>query len=167
MMKYSPLHAHPQGTDAPTELERYTHHDQGPMGISITYSRHMEAAPIPNETRFHTRGHTYPLSINPVSKLLLKHESKGQPLSSRTQDTAVVKMNNSHLTQTVTQYSWHSSRPVTTQYKHYPPGTVRPSIAPPGLMAVALHRVKPITATTVVRGRKISALPTGIRVPGS
>jgi len=167
MMKYSPLHAHPQGTDAPTELERYTHHDQGPMGISITYSRHMEAAPISNETRFHTRGHTYPQSINPVSKLLLKHESKGQPLSSQIQDTAVVKMNNSHLRQTVTQYSWHSSRPVTTQYKHYPPGTVRPSIAPPGLMAVSLHRVKPITATTMVRGRKISALPSRIRVPGS
>jgi len=44
---------------------------------------------------------------------------------------------------------------------------VRPSIAPPGLVAAAIHRVKPITATTVVRGRKISALPTGIRVPGS
>lgn len=135
LMKHSPLHI-------PPILEQYTHHDQGPMDISITYSRHL--APVPRETHVHTRGHTFPLTVCRPSS------DRRQPSSGQVWATQRGRVS--------TPTRRHTSGPVVAQCSHkiY---TARPGIAPPGVVAVTLHQLKPITASTVVRGRRITALP--------
>lgn len=144
------------------DTERFTHTDQGPMAISITYSRHLDReAPThshvlatswnPNAVvaRQWTNVNSFGLATVPPSRA--KRFAPRIPSSHMTQVP--------HLTDDGTAVHRSNQRPTSTQSTiSAVQGAVRPSIAPSGIRAVAMHRLKPLTAATVVRGKRIHAL---------
>ena len=130
-MKYSALYGHLQ-TARPLaySTQQYTH-SEGPMNISITYSRHLSSQPT------HKVTHSNNLT------------SYQKPYGSHTNSTLTTKEAASQA-----EARLPSSRPVTSQ-RLYLSSSVRPSIAPQAVRAAVIHRAKPITASTVVRGRRI------------
>ena len=135
-MKYSALYGHLHSNHQTARplaysTQQYTHSEEGPMNISITYSRHLSSQPT----------HKVTLSNNMTSYQ--------KPYESHTNSTLTTKEAASQA-----EARLPSSRPVTSQ-RLYLSSSVRPSIAPQAVRAAVIHRAKPITASTVVRGRRI------------
>lgn len=130
---YGRLHGNHQTAHPPAHAtHQYTHCEEGPMNISITYSRHLSSPPT------HKVAHS--------SNIMTSHQN---PWESHTTTTLTT---NSPASQTGARLP--SSRPVTSQ-RLYLSSTLRPSIAPHAVRAAGIHRAKPITASTVVQGRRI------------
>ena len=136
--------------------EQYTHTDDGLMGISITYTRHMEARYPPKTSHAsqlvtHARASTYPLCIAAQTPL---YERGPKFMPATPHGYFRKEQAPKHPSQFQT-----SPRPTSmgANQQHYVPSCVRPTIAPQAVRAVAMHRLKPLTGNTVVRGTKISA----------
>ena len=130
------------------------------MNISITYSRHMTAAtvgeyhtPFRPPSHMHTRAYTHPLSIGsakvhrPLSVRDHKVLAQTTDCNRNTMESVVAASGDSQL----------SPRPSSMQ-RQYISGVVRPTIAPQSVTAVAIHRLKPITATTMLCGRGVATI---------
>lgn len=207
MTRHSSHHRyHGSQTTAPTGSEIYTHRDQGPMDVSITYSRHTGSRTETSGFSQHHRSFTYPIATSstwllgsatvqqqqqqqptihrPVlqptrenarySHILSERQKKvivsnEQPIScshssqlgerSLSGGTKVTRTTGANLPHPPLLQSSHP------QARGFPPHllghTHLPSIAPASVRAAALHRVKPITTATVVRGRSIQPMAPG------
>ena len=210
MMKYSPLSAHLQtGPSVARATQLITHQDDGPMGISITYSRHIQSHPPtalpsnksrsyhdyaatwarPNTNRLSSgreRGLTNDGQVSQRYTALvlsrpevLKPRNVGTGLSGCLPDDDQRnshhdnQTNDTHSAQTADE-TLHSPGLADPRRDPLPFCSARPrarsqsqpssvpwpssSLAPHSVRAVLVHRLKPITTATILRGRRIGPL---------
>lgn len=139
--------------------ESHTLKGSGPMDIMITYSRHTTPRKYPtHDWTAPTRQYdpTYFITSqarrNTVSRTKLSTRMDSR--SSKTDDQCV----------TTDQPSLTPRQQCSSQSGQLISGLVRPTIAPHSLHAVAVHKFKPVTSQTIIKGHSLFPTPTRYQV---
>lgn len=152
LMKYSTMGVGHHGNFV---MESHTHKTSGPMDILITYSRHT--------TPTHYLTHSLTSSLPHKQSTYLPTSQATQirrNTPTRTTLSSRDRMNTQALKNEDRNYNMDISHPLLSPRQHdsgvlIGAGMMRPSIAPPSLHAVAVHKFKPVTAQTIVKGQRL------------
>lgn len=156
-MKYTPA-----GTGGDLVTESHTHKTSGPMDILITYSRHN--TPSRYLTTHEWTSPPTARQYDPNYSITAKHSSEMRrnvaartTLSSR-MDSRSLKNEDQCV---VTDHPPLSPRQQCSSHSgHLVGGLIRPTIAPQSLHAVAMHKFKPVTSQTMLKGHRLFPTPT-------
>ena len=150
-MKYTPIGCHGNSM-----LESHTHKASGPMDILITYSRHTTPRNFP------TQDWILPQYVQPryvPSSHNAQIRRQITPLSTQGRTTLLAHIN-------TREVKTDDKGPGIIQSPQSPQqhpviegqlltGLMRPTLAPSSLQAVAVHKYKPVTAQTIIKGQRL------------
>ncbi len=149
LMKYSTGVGHHDNSIT----ESHTHQTSGPMDILITYSRH--TTPMHYPTHNWTLPPHYQPTYLPTSRTTqIRRNTPTRTAFSSRMNTQILKkedrnFNSLDINHVPISPRQHNSGALIGA------GLMRPSIAPPSLHAVAVHKFKPITTQTVIEGQRL------------
>ncbi len=147
-MKYTPVSHGNHVTGS------HTHKTSGPMDILITYSRHTTPVKYP------THNWTLPQRQYDPNYLITNNNSQQGRRNMATLSTR-------HDSRSSKDGCTHTDHPplsprqqCSSQSGQLIGGLIRPTIAPHSLHAVAVHKFKPVTSQTMIKGHRLFPTPT-------